>query len=47
VQNYYAGDTDELYGHYIFEKEKREALDRWAQHIAEIASGTNIAGLRR
>jgi integrase len=47
VQNHRDGDMDELYGHYTFEKGKREALDRWAHHLAEIASGTNIVGLRR
>ena len=26
VQNHFDGDMDELYGHYSFEKEKREAL---------------------
>jgi integrase len=38
VQNHYDGDMDELYGHYSFEKEKRDALEKWAQHIAEITS---------
>jgi integrase len=42
VQNHYDGDMDELYGHYSFEKEKRDALDRWAQHIAALVDGTNV-----
>jgi integrase len=46
VQNHYDGDMDELYGHYSFEKEKREALDQWAQHIAGIVSGENVVELR-
>jgi hypothetical protein len=24
---------DELYGHYSFEKEKRDALEAWARHL--------------
>jgi integrase len=36
VQNHYDGDMDELYGHYSFEKEKRDALDRWARHLAAL-----------
>jgi integrase len=47
VQNHYDGDMDELYGHYSFEKEKRDALDRWAAHICEIVAGTNVVGLPR
>jgi integrase len=47
VQNHYDGDMDELYGHYSFEKEKREALEKWAQHIAEITSGRNIVELQQ
>jgi integrase len=46
VQNHYDGGMDELYGHYSFEKEKRETLEKWAQHIAEITSGGNIVELR-
>jgi integrase len=46
VQNHHDGDMDELYGHYSFEKEKREALDRWAKHIADIVSGTNVVELK-
>jgi integrase len=42
VQNHYDGDMDELYGHYSFEKEKRDALEKWAQHITEITSGANV-----
>jgi integrase len=42
VQNHFDGDMDELYGHYSFEKEKSDALEKWAQHIAEITSGTNV-----
>lgn len=45
VQNHYDGDMDELYGHYSFEKEKRDALERWAQHIAGIVSGGNVIEL--
>jgi integrase len=47
VQNHYDRDMDELYGHYSFEKEKREALEKWAQHVAGIVAGTNIVELRR
>jgi len=47
VQNHFDGDMDELYGHYSFEKEKREALEKWAQHIADIVAGANIVELRR
>jgi integrase len=36
VQNHYDGDMDELYGHYTFEKEKRDALERWAQHVKKV-----------
>ncbi len=46
VQNHYDGDMDELYGHYTFEKEKREALDKWAQHVAGIVAGTNVVEIR-
>jgi integrase len=46
VQNHYDDDMDELYGHYSFEKEKREALEKWAQHIADIVAGTNVVQLR-
>lgn len=45
VQNHYDGGMDELYGHYTFEKEKREALDKWAQHIAEITSSDIVVEL--
>lgn len=47
VQNHFDGDMDELYGHYSFEKEKREALDRWARHVAELERGANVVALRR
>jgi integrase len=47
VQNHFDGDMDELYGHYSFEKEKREALDRWAEHIKAIVAGTNVVELQR
>jgi len=47
VQNHYDGDMDELYGHYSFEKEKREALEKWAQHVAEITSVANVVALPR
>jgi integrase len=40
VQNHYDGDMDELYGHYSFEKEKRDALTAWAQHIANLIALT-------
>jgi integrase len=46
TQNHYDGSMDELYGHYSFEKEKREALEKWAQHIVEITSGGSVVGLR-
>ena len=46
VQNHFDGDMDELYGHYSFEKEKREALEKWAQHISDIISGANVVGLQ-
>jgi integrase len=39
VQNHYDGDMDELYGHYSFEVEKRDALDRWARHVAALIDG--------
>jgi integrase len=38
VQNHYDGDMDELYGHHTFEKEKRDALERWAQCIRGLTS---------
>ncbi len=47
VQNHFDGDMDELYGHYSFEKEKREALEAWAQHISEIAVGGNIVNFQQ
>jgi hypothetical protein len=34
------------YGHYSFEKEKREALGNWAQYIAEITDASTVVGLR-
>jgi integrase len=39
VQNHFDGDMDELYGHHSFEPEKRDALDRWARHIAALLDG--------
>jgi integrase len=36
VQNHFDGDMDELYGHYSFEKEKREAMDAWAGHVENL-----------
>jgi integrase len=39
VQNHFDGDMDELYGHYSFEAEKRDALDRWARHLAALIDG--------
>jgi integrase len=49
VQNHFDGDMDELYGHYTFEKEKREALDAWARHIEALLSGQggNVVSMRR
>jgi len=49
VQNHFDGDMDELYGHYSFAKEKREALDGWARHIQTLIDGTTakIVPLRR
>jgi integrase len=49
VQNHHDGDMDQLYGHYSFEPEKREALQSWARHIASIVSGksANVTPLRR
>jgi integrase len=38
VQNHHSGSMDQYYGHYSFETEKREALDRWADHIEKISS---------
>lgn len=43
VQNHFDGDMDELYGHYSFEKEKRETLDSWASHVQAIAKGPAMA----
>jgi hypothetical protein len=39
VQNHFDGDMDELYGHYSFEKEKREALEAWARHLGKVVAG--------
>jgi integrase len=39
VQNHFDGSMDELYGHHSFEPEKRDALDRWARHIAALLDG--------
>jgi integrase len=39
VQNHTDGDMDQLYGHHSFEPEKRDALDRWARHIAALLDG--------
>jgi integrase len=50
VQNHYDNDMDELYGHYSFEKEKRDALDRWARHVEALVSGVagaEVVPLRR
>lgn len=48
VQNHYDGDMDELYGHYTFEKEKREALDAWARHVESLLGGAadNVVSFR-
>lgn len=49
VQNHFDRDMDELYGHYSFEKEKRDALDRWSRHVEAILSGKlahNVVALR-
>ena len=48
VQNHWDGDMDELYGHFTFEAEKREALDRWAAHLRKIIEGgsSNVVQLR-
>jgi hypothetical protein len=32
------GGMDELYGHYSFQAEKRDALDRWAAHVLSLIS---------
>jgi integrase len=42
VQNHFDHDMDELYGHYSFEKEKREALERWAEHVGTIVRGAKV-----
>jgi integrase len=49
VQNHFDGDMDELYGHYSFENEKRDALEAWARHLENlIADKSNqILLLRR
>ena len=48
VQNHYDGDMDELYGHYSFEKEKRDALAAWARHIEALIlpARSNVVELR-
>jgi integrase len=48
VQNHYDGDMDELYGHYSFEKEKRDALAAWARHVEHLIgqSPSNVIELR-
>jgi hypothetical protein len=43
VQSHWDGGMDELYGHYRFEQEKRDALDRWARHLASLLSGQAAA----
>jgi integrase len=43
VQNHYDDDMDELYGHYSFEKEKRDALEAWARHIEGLLGGEGVA----
>jgi hypothetical protein len=43
VQNHSDGDMDELYGHYSFQAEKRDALERWAQYIRKIRIGVTEA----
>jgi integrase len=46
VQNHHDGDMDELYGHYTFEAEKREALEAWARHIQGLgADRANVVPL--
>jgi integrase len=48
VQNHWAGDMDEHYGHHTYEKEKRDALDRWARYVESLLSGqaeTNVIPL--
>jgi len=50
VQNHHDRDMDELYGHYTFEAEKRQALESWARHIEAAVSGNasdNIVPMQR
>jgi integrase len=49
VQNHHDGDMDELYGHYSFEKEKRDALEAWAKHLESIIANnrSQVLLLRR
>jgi integrase len=39
VQNHHDRDMDELYGHYSFEPEKRQALQGWADHVRQVVTG--------
>lgn len=43
VQNHHDRDMDELYGHYSFEAEKRQALQAWADCIEQVVRGTPAA----
>jgi hypothetical protein len=36
LRNHFDGDMDELYGHYSFEKEKRDTLAAWARHLENV-----------
>jgi hypothetical protein len=38
MQIQYDGGMDELYGHYSFQAEKRDTLDRWAAHVLSLIS---------
>lgn len=46
VQNHFTSDMDAKYGHYTFEAEKRDALERWAGYIASLAGGGNVRALQ-
>ena len=45
VQNHYDGDMDELYGHYSFKKEKRDALTAWAHHIKTLIAAESHSAI--
>jgi integrase len=47
VQNHFTSDMDARYGHYTFEAEKRDALERWAAYVTGLAGGGSVRALHQ